>query len=303
MAKQHRADLAMRPSLLELARAARGGPGRVYAGTAFGWGRENAVGYVPVYAELLAEDVDAVGWLLRVSSLATAAEAAFDDTDPVQMQLFGVRWLLLPATRQPQVPATLVGDRGGQRLWLVTGSGGADGVGYAAVVDGTAPIEADADTLAGVVAEGLADGSISMVRRPLIRWDGASGSPTSLTDRDGAPGSVGVSLVAPEVGRFTFQVTARRAAYVALAASWHPRWQARVDGEHADVVRIAPGTAAVRVAEGTHAVTFEYVPYPWTWVLVLLGVAAIASICLVPRWRNHAPVTSTGRRRDKTRVA
>ena len=102
IATQHAADAARRSDLLALIRSVDGDEGRVFAGAHLGWGASDRIGYVPVYAQLLDQDVDAIGWQLRVSSLATDAESRFDETDPDQLDVFGVRWLLLPADRAPR---------------------------------------------------------------------------------------------------------------------------------------------------------------------------------------------------------
>lgn len=293
MSDQRDADAAGRQDLLDLVASVRGEPGRVFAGTSLDWGASYKVGYVPVYAELLDQGVDSVGFLLRVSSVATSSEALFDETDPISMAAFGVRWLLLPADRTPKVPATLVGSRGSHQLWLVTGSPG-----YAEVVDGSGPIEADADTLDDVVRLAFQSGELGAGRRPLIKWHGRSGDPTAVTGRSDLPGQVKIPVVDPANGRFTFQVVAKRDAYIVLAASWHPRWQAIVDGKHTKVVMAAPGVAATRVAAGTHAVTFEYVPYPYTWAYVLFGLVALVLVGLVPRRLARTPVSLTGSPHD-----
>jgi hypothetical protein len=290
---QHRADALDRRAMVDLLTAVRGEPGRVYAGTSSGWGSDYGVGYVPAHALLLEQEVDGIGYLLRVSSPPTESEARFDDTDPVQLRMFGIRWMLLPSDRRPPEGATLVAERGDNCLWLLDGPDGDSG--YAQVVDGVGPIIADdGESLAAVVAESLRSGALTADSRPLIRWRGRSASPTTVTGLEGSPGSVGVPIVDPANGRFTFQVHARRNAYVALAASWHPRWQATIDGVGVDVAMIAPGVVATRVGPGTHAVTFRYVPFPYTWVLVLLGGAAFLTIWQVRLRLQIRGVASNG---------
>jgi hypothetical protein len=223
IATQRAADADGRADVIGLIRSVRREPGRVFAGAHLGWGATYRVGYVPIYAELLDQEVDAVGWQLRVSSLATEAESHLDETDPAQLDELGVRWLLLPADRAPTVPATLVAERGDHRLYEVTGSPG-----YARIVDGR--------------------------------------------------GDVDRAVVEPASGRFAFRVSADRPSELALAASWHPRWQATLDGERAEVLRRADGLIGVRVGEGQHDVTFEYVPFAYTWVLVALGALALVGL-------------------------
>ena len=74
------------------------GGGRVYAGMAFsGWGAHFLVGLVPVSEYLSNDQVDEVGFTNRTQSLMSDPEAYFDDADPADFDLFGVRFLILPA--------------------------------------------------------------------------------------------------------------------------------------------------------------------------------------------------------------
>jgi hypothetical protein len=50
-------------------------------------------------------DVDEVGYTLRTASLMTDPEYFFDDRDPSDYRLFGIRYLILPARDRPPVRA------------------------------------------------------------------------------------------------------------------------------------------------------------------------------------------------------
>ncbi len=77
----------------------RGG-GRTFAGDPSDWGLSFTVGEVPVYKYLASRDVDEVGFTLRTASLMSGPENEFDDGDPADYELFGIRWtLLLPCRR------------------------------------------------------------------------------------------------------------------------------------------------------------------------------------------------------------
>lgn len=212
MAVQRAADADERDGVLALLASVPAGSGRVFAGALLGWGATYRIGYVPMYAQLLDRDVDAIGYQLRVASLATAAEARFDETDRAQLRTFGVRWMLLPDDREPAVPATAVGERGRHRLWRIAG-----------------PVD------------------------PV-----------------------------PEDGRLVLDVDVARPTTVGVAASWHPRWRATVDGEPVPVARTNAGTMAVNVDRGQHEVELRYVPFPHTWVLVVLGALGLAGLATAP---------------------
>ena len=83
----------------------RDGGGRVYAGMPSNWGETFRVGDVPVFKYLESRDVDEVGYTLRTASLMTDPEFYFDERNPSDYRLFGIRYLILPPAHAPPVPA------------------------------------------------------------------------------------------------------------------------------------------------------------------------------------------------------
>jgi hypothetical protein len=55
------------------------------------WGQDFTVGEVPVFKYLESRDVDEAGYTLRTASLMTDPEYHFDDRNPSDYQLFGIR--------------------------------------------------------------------------------------------------------------------------------------------------------------------------------------------------------------------
>lgn len=264
----------------------RRGGGRTYAGTPQNWGRTYKIGYVPVYAELLNHDVDALGFTLRVASLSTAIEALFDETNHGQYREFGIRHLILPAERPPSVPATFVRASGRHRLWQVQGVRG-----YVDVVDVTTVLSADRTTLAAAVAPWMATPRTA-TRRPTIAFDGWEAAPVG-PGGEGEAGEVTTLSLAPDEGTFAARVRTRRPAVVTLAASFHPRWKVLVDGQGVDSVMIAPSFVGVPVGAGEHLIVFRYEPYPATGPLLLGGVAVLLAVGLGPRVWARRPKAST----------
>ena len=87
----------------------RDGGGRTYAGMPSNWGQDFTVGTVPVFKYLESRDVDEVGYTLRTASLMTDPEYFFDDRNPADYRLFGIRYLILPG-RRPAAGARPAGD-------------------------------------------------------------------------------------------------------------------------------------------------------------------------------------------------
>ena len=101
----------------------RDGGGRTYAGMPSNWGENFTVGQVTVFQYLESRDVDEVGYTLRTASLMTDPEYYFDESDPSDYRLFGIRYLILPAGRQSPVPAQMAMRSGPYSLWMVDGTG------------------------------------------------------------------------------------------------------------------------------------------------------------------------------------
>jgi hypothetical protein len=277
MATQRAADAGDGVAVRRLLDLVRDEPGRVYAGRSDGWGAEYKVGYVPMHALLLEEDVDAVGYLDRVASLGTAVESLFDEGDVESYAVFGVRWLLLPSDRSPTVPATLVATEGDHRLYAVDGAPG-----YVRVVAGLEAVDADKESLERVAAEAILDGRLDATSAPLLAWEGASGVPSALGLDQGTVGSVPVAVIDARDGTIDAEVHADQAAWLATSWSWHPRWTATVDGEAVEPAMLAPAVLGVPVPAGDHVVTIRYQPFRGTPVVAAIGVGAFAALALLP---------------------
>jgi hypothetical protein len=77
-----------------------------------------------VFKYLESRDVDEVGYTLRTASLMTDPEYFFDDHEPSDYRLFGIRYLILPAgVDLPPVRARLAMCSGPYCLWTIDGAG------------------------------------------------------------------------------------------------------------------------------------------------------------------------------------
>ena len=88
------------------------GDGRTYAGLPNNWGHTFTVGFVPVYKYIESEDVDEVTYVVPTLSLMLDPETNFDEDNPSDYTIFGVRYLLLPVGMTPPVPAQPVMEHG-----------------------------------------------------------------------------------------------------------------------------------------------------------------------------------------------
>jgi Gpi18-like mannosyltransferase len=257
------------------------GDGRAYAGLRGNWGHEFKAGYVPVYAWLADHDVDAIGFTFRtIASLSTDVEAAFDETNPAQYQMFNVRYLILPSERQPRVSARLLAGSGRYRLWEVRTSG------YFQVVDRAPPVAADRTDVeaatrpfrqSGLASQGIYPGvAFAGARRPAPTFAGAA-PPTQ------PPGRIVSQSQVLRKGVALATVRANRRAVVLLKASYDPRWTVTVDRRRAKPTMMAPSLVGVEVPKGTHVVWFRYKPFGAYPILLAIGVLTLLGLAILPR--------------------
>jgi hypothetical protein len=256
------------------------GPGRIYAGSSVNWGRGFRLGGVAMYVALLGYPSDDVGFVLRTTSLASDFEAAFDDSDPAQYDLFDIRYLILPEDREPSVPATFVDSRGGNVLWQVPTSG------YLDVVDTTSPsIRADRTDLFQRASSFMRSELLWSGRYPTIAFAGQPAARPTLSaggTTSGPPGSIRSAVDALADGSVTAEVVADRTAVVLLKVSFHPRWAVTVDGVPATTEMIAPSLIGATVPAGTHSIAFRYQPFPDYHLLLAIGSLTFAGLWIVP---------------------
>ncbi|MGO9792988.1 MAG: YfhO family protein [Solirubrobacteraceae bacterium] len=239
-----------------LARIRRDGRGRVYAGEPTNWGDSFTVGAVPVFKYLESQDIDEVGYTLRTASLMTDPEYFFDDTDPGDYILFGIRYLIVPAGYEPPVRATFTARAGPYSLWTLP-----DG-GYVHTATITGTLTADRGNV-GVRSIGLLHSPLAQHAQALrVLWSPGRPQPLTRATATGPPGAVLTTRAQLAAGLVDATVRMRRAGVIVLSVSYDPGWTATVDGRQASTVMVAPALVAMRVPAGTHLVAFCYRGYP-----------------------------------------
>jgi hypothetical protein len=280
IAAQRRADNTEGAQLDRLLAAIkRAGGGRTYAGMPSNWGQTFTVGAVPVFKYLESRDVDEVGYTLRTASLMTAPEDYFDDRDPSDYRLFGIRYLILPAGQRPPLRARPAMRSGPYRLWTI------DGAGYV-----------QAGQIVGEIPANRTDigaRSIPLLRSRLAD-DGAYLSVRYGSDDGGA--NVGLPAVPSQTpagtvsaqhadlnhGAATATLQMRRPGVAVLSASYDPGWTATVNGRRQPTRVVAPALVAVDIPAGTDHIVFRFRGYSdYTELLALSGLA-LAIIALAP---------------------
>jgi hypothetical protein len=282
IAAQRRADSTEGADLDRLiAVIERDGGGRTYAGMPSNWGENFTVGAVSVFQYLESRDVDEVGYTLRTASLMTDPEYYFNDRDPSDYRMFGIRYLILPAGDQPPVPARLTMRSGPYWLWTI------DGDGYVQAGRIVGEISANRTNVgtrsvpllrSGLAADGAylgvryGSGSVGDNRLPTVRSQASVGEVSAESaDLDDGEASATVRMRQPGV--------------VVLSASYDPGWTATVNGRQRPIRMVAPALVAVDVPAGTDHVVFRfhgYGDYPALFALsgLTLAMIAAASACV-----------------------
>jgi hypothetical protein len=252
------------------------GPGRFYAGMRSNWGTRYRVGQVPMYAVLLANSVEGVGFTRPTWSLSSPIEYRFSDTNEDQYDLFNVRYLLLPVGKTPPVPAEEIARRGRHVLWEVPTDG------YLEVVDVLPAIEASRTDLGVQVAPWMRSQQPGDGLFPAIAFEGhPAAEPTSAS---GPRGRVLATSVDLREGTATALVDMERPAMVVLKTSFDPRWRVTIDGVPAEPQVIAPSFVGRAVPAGRHRVVFTYEPFPRYDLLLLLAPIVLVALALGPRY-------------------
>jgi hypothetical protein len=255
----------------------REGGGRTYAGIPSNWGQAFTVGAVPVFKYLESRDVDEVGYTLRTASLMTGPEYYFDDRDPGDYRLFGIRYLILPTGHQPPVPARPVMLSGPYSLWTINGAGY---VQTGQIVGEISANRTDVGTHSiPLLHSGLAaDGAYLGVRYGV---DGGNGRLPTVP-RQRRAGTVPAQHADLDNGQATATLRMRDPGVAVLSASYDPGWTATVNGRREPIRMIAPALVAVDVPAGTDRVVFSFHGYRDYAPLIALSGLALIMIAIAP---------------------
>jgi hypothetical protein len=260
------------------------GGGRTYAGQAINWGQGFTVGYVPVYKYIQGQDIDEMAYSVPSLSLMLDPEIEFDEDDPADYAVFGIRYMLLPTGMEAPVPAQRALVDGNYSLWVIASNS------YVDLVQVTGTLSADRADI----------GSKSLVFMNMleanqdwaVQWAGASPPPAPSVPAVQAqlgvasPGRVDSVQASPPEGSFSTEVTMRKPGTLLLSVAYDPGWHAWVDGRATPTEMLAPALIGVKLAPGRHYIVFRYSGFQWypeLWAFGLLSVAG--TFLLGRRWR------------------
>ena len=214
------------------------------------------------------------------------AEPYFDDSNPGDYRLFGVRYLLLPTGMAPPVAADLLLSSGPYALWTLPG------VHYVQVVDTVGSIAENRTDIGALSSSFIRSSAPTEGRYLTVAYAGAAAALPTLPSSSGSNGPAGTVLSENAdlaKGTVTVTVEARRTAVVLLSASYDPGWKVTVDGQPASTEIIEPAMPGVTVTAGRHVISFTYVGYQHYWRdFLVAGVSIAVAGGVSVRWRRRA---------------
>lgn len=264
--------------LLKVAHAL--GPGRIYAGMPSNWGAQFRVGAVPVFKFLAREDADEVGFTLRTASLMTDPEYYFDETNPSDFALFGVRYLILPRGRSPSAGATEVASAGAYILWTTQVRG------YLRVGTLVGYFDANRADVGARSAALLRSRLVAQGGYLRVRWGSNAQGDDVETLPPRPPGTILVEDDDLSRGRVMAVARLRRPGILVLSSSFDPGWRVTVDGVTHPTIMVAPAVVGVAMAAGTHRVDFLFrgtTNYSLLFLVALLPFVVLLLRC-IGRW-------------------
>lgn len=261
------------------------GGGRTYAGQSINWGQDFTVGYVPVYKYLESQDVDEVAYTVPSLSLMLDPSIEFDDDNPADYAIFGVRYILLPTGMDAPVPAQRVVVDGSYSLWEIASNS------YVDLVQVTGSLSADR---ADIGSESLVFlEMLSPNQDWSVKWPGMTPPPAAPVPAVRAqlgvpsPGTVDSAQASPPEGSFSTEVTMHKPGTLLFSVAYDPGWHAWVDGRPTPTEMLAPALVGVKLAPGRHYIVFRYIGFRWypeLWVCGLLSL--VGAFLLGRRWHG-----------------
>jgi hypothetical protein len=249
------------------------------------WGRRFTVGAVPVFKYLESRDVDEVGYTLRTASLMTDPEFYFDERNPGDYRLFGVRFLLLPRGRRAPARARRSACAGTYCLWVLRSS---SYVGVGRIVGALDANRSNVGLRSIFVLRSALPGDHAYLR---VDARGGSGAPLRLwrVPTSSSPGIVVRETSDLEHGKSFSEVRMRTSGITVLSASFDAGWTARLDGRRVKAFAVSPDLPAVAVPGGTHTIALQYVGFSHYGVLFLVCGFSLALLALLDVRRRHRP--------------
>jgi hypothetical protein len=235
--------------------------GRTFPGLAAQWGAQFRVGYVPFYAFLSEAHAPAVAFLYHSMALPADIQVRFNEQRADHYRLFDVRSAVSEATRTMAPFLGPVATAGAFRVHRAPPSGVFD------IVHVPGSVYVDRHTYYDINDAWLQSSWVAAREHLLLDYEqklptaGARRLP-DLAGLGSAPALHACGIVTTEERRgeshrAQVDVTSER-CFALFKMTYHPRWQARVDGAERTPVLLTPGFIGIPLTRGRHSIEMEY---------------------------------------------
>lgn len=284
----------------------RNNPGRVFAGRGGSWGKSFRIAETPMYMHLSTYGIPVILWLPETWSPNSDTEQYFSENNPDHYTLYNVKYVATPAT----LPKEQI-----QPFWRLVEAGNTwklyevDTAGYISGGFRTAVVSADKQDYRSVVRLWMHNDYAARHLYPELTFDKGYPKQTGLPNfrmldevTYRVPGGSTHNIFAevphyipPSTASAVLAVHRQSAAgdmvfsadvtvpenciacIVVLRQTFHPSWQATIDGRQTQTFAVFPFFTAVQLTEpGDHRVIFTYSPSPLKRILLAAGFISLA---------------------------
>ncbi len=234
---------------------------------------------LPVYKWIEQYNIPEVGYTMRTAALMANPEQNFDQCNPGDYSMFGIRYIILsPSTLSisalPVKAKELISNTY-YSLWEIPSNT------YVQVVDTRGTI-AENRTNIGANSLSFMDSNLPYKKiYPTVAYDGAPAAQPTLGPNQQPSGSPGYVISEKSdlvEGQLTTKVHLNRRAVVLLSASYDPGWTVTVNSKPAQTEMVAPALVGVALNKGTYTVRFLYQAdpyYPEFFVMLAVGILGL----------------------------
>lgn len=303
-------------------------PGRTYPGRRVNWGNDFKIGNTAVMYLLAPKEIPSLGYFPGAWDLPADFALNFNEYEKSYYDLFNIRYVL--ASEGKTFPSFVreIHRSGRFRLY------GVETTGYFDLVESPIAVYGDKVSVWNITLLWLRSPmmaekqhlSVFFNRAPhkgyrdylifkdkwaywnLTRSEAGSGRiaypsrrPVNIFSKDplGAERFSSVSpgrVISENAGKnvFTGKVSAEKDCFLLFKMSYHPGWNAYIDGKETEKVILSPGFVGVKIKKGVHQVKFVYSAQKWKMPLLYAGLIIVAGLFL---WeRICLPARSAARR-------
>ncbi len=280
--RQEWPDVEQAMTRIEAIRRARGG--RAYAGASWNWGRNYTAGGIAMHLRWATHDIPAISYMFHTMGRMSDVETAFDDSRRDHWDLFDMRAMMVDSQNRLPPFATIEGRFGRHTVASVDSEGPLGLVRTRYFVD----TQEMAPKARYDFAKAFVDSNWHAFDEfPRVGWqqgdkprhgETAWKNPSSFPPlHDIRPVDGTIEVLSEKDDAIEARIRLREPATLLLRKTFHPAWEARVNGTEADTVMLAPSFLGVRLEAGEHVVALTYRGSLWLALLWWLGPLLVAS--------------------------